>query len=477
MSVDMLAINAAFEGNLGVKDGAVKDTTLKWALGRVPEVGLPLGGSHEYDRDWRHPDVGWGLVLRDRDDLDSAAKARGDDAPEPLRRLLQVRRAIDPKVPVLRYLPNRPFTKLRRYDQVPAGQDLQVGMSYAGTEPGRIPRYLLIYGSPDPSTGIPWSAQYALHGRHFVGRLDLEGEALANYVDHLIGGWPGSEATASTTLAWSVVEPGDPKKEITALMRTLIADKVRAELAKDSQLGQAFTFLDGMADHKRASAASLAEQLSQKKPGLIVTTSHGRTGPLDDAIRMRADMGLLVDQDGANVTTATLLSHWQPDGAIWYAHACCSAGSASTSVFKGVVDAATYVGRVLSAVTAAGDTIAPLPRALLSAKKPARAFVGHVEPTFDWTLRDPVTGQNYMGRTVDALARQAREGPVSWAFREVHGCGTQLHHLHQQALQAYDGKLAALDRSVLAVRLAAFDIPAMVVLGDPTAILMGGPHV
>jgi hypothetical protein len=37
----------------------------------------------------------------------------------------------------------------------------------------------------------------------------------------------------------------------------------------------------------------------------------------------------------------------------------------------------------------AGARISPLPRALLGAEKPLRAFVGHVEPTFDWTLRDP----------------------------------------------------------------------------------------
>jgi hypothetical protein len=30
---------------------------------------------------------------------------------------------------------------------------------------------------------------------------------------------------------------------------------------------------------------------------------------------------------------------------------------------------------------------------LLGAERPLRAFVGHVEPTFDWTLRDPTNKQ------------------------------------------------------------------------------------
>jgi hypothetical protein len=52
------------------------------------------------------------------------------------------------------------------------------------------------------------------------------------------------------------------------------------------------------------------------------------------------------------------------------------------------------VGRVLNGVaTAAGAMVAPLAWALLGAERPLRAFVGHVEPTFDWTLRDPRTKQ------------------------------------------------------------------------------------
>jgi AcrR family transcriptional regulator len=51
------------------------------------------------------------------------------------------------------------------------------------------------------------------------------------------------------------------------------------------------------------------------------------------------------------------------------------------------------IDTVLNGIAALGNRVAPLPTALLGAKKPARAFVGHVEPTFDWTLQNPDTNQ------------------------------------------------------------------------------------
>ena len=45
-------------------------------------------------------------------------------------------------------------------------------------------------------------------------------------------------------------------------------------------------------------------------------------------------------------------------------------------------------------MTAFGAFTTPLPRALLGATRPLRAFVGHVEPTFDWTLRQRQTGEH-----------------------------------------------------------------------------------
>src|SRR5207302_1988162 len=126
---------------------------------------------------------------------------------------------------------------------------------------------------------------------------------------------------------------------------------------------------------------------------LIVTTSHGQTGPLADAVAMKSKLGLPVDQDFQPLDPDQLLATWEPDGAIWYAHACCSAGSNAISLYgcqdTGInnipiclVEAGSPVDRVLKGVAGLGSLVAPLPRALLGAKKPLRAFIGHVEPTF-----------------------------------------------------------------------------------------------
>jgi hypothetical protein len=48
---------------------------------------------------WRHKDVGWGLVMPDTDKYSAAEKAVAVDAPEPIRELLKSRRGS----PVFRY--------------------------------------------------------------------------------------------------------------------------------------------------------------------------------------------------------------------------------------------------------------------------------------------------------------------------------------------------------------------------------------
>jgi hypothetical protein len=52
----------------------------------------------------------------------------------------------------------------------------------------------------------------------------------------------------------------------------------------------------------------------------------------------------------------------------------------------------TALGTV-SAVAALGATVAPAPLTMLSREHPVRGVFGHVEPTFNWTLRIPETGQ------------------------------------------------------------------------------------
>lgn len=56
-----------------------------------------------------------------------------------------------------------------------------------------------------------------------------------------------------------------------------------------------------------------------------------------------------------------------------------------------------------------GAKVAPAPLALLSRDNPVRAVFGHVEPTFDWTLKD-VTKQSFGGQIVKSLSSNFHHG-------------------------------------------------------------------
>jgi hypothetical protein len=191
---------------------------------------------------------------------------------------------------------------------------------------------------------------------------------------------------------------------------------------------------------------------------------------------MRRDLGLPVDQEFAALDPGALLATWQPDGAVWYAHACCSAGSDQDSGFVGLFAEGDPLRTLLAAVAALGSLTAPLPRALLGAKKPLRAFVGKVEPTFDWTLEQPSNHQHLTAPLVRALYNQLfAPKPVGLAFRDWHvGVGT-LFAVWAQLLEEFNrGDDVA--RALLYTRLAAQDLQTTVILGDPAAVLppLGG---
>lgn len=436
-------------------------TAWQWATaGRVTEVLKTLAPAAPVDqKNWRHEDVGWGLVLPDDASVSEKSKALGEDAPPALRRLLDDR----PNSPVLRYVKDL-YTHLRRYYVDRPKQDIALGVSKPGTRPGSLPTYLLIYGSP---AEIPWRFQYLLSGPCRVGRLWLEDQALDRYVDHVMNEWSDSSAQMDSTLVWAVDWGGD---DITSLMRRSIAAPLVTSIEDDPDpnIARGVRFVDGT--NEDASAAVLVTALSAGKPGLVVTTSHGKTGPIGDETTMGRDLGLLVDSARHTVQPADVVAAWQPNGAIWYAHACCSAGTTSESGFSELVERGSEIDKTLQALEELGDRVAPFPTALLEADKPLRAFVGHVEPTFDWTIRDPRTGQMLTHALRTALYNHLYQPePVALAFRSWYEEVGYLLAQWDQALVEYNAggswELAA------ALRLAARDRQAMVVLGEPTVML------
>ncbi len=262
--------------------GSTGAESLRWALRRrvvgpsaldtalAPPVPADL-------RDWRHPKVGWGLVLPDIEGVSDAERATADDAPEPIRRLVASRSP----APVLRYRDDLTQGFLRRYYPDRPHQDLSLAGSVTGVDVGELPRYLLIYAPPDV---VPWTFQYTANLSTFVGRLTLAGTALERYVDALVTDWNGSTSVPGVPLVWSV-NHGAP--DITWLMDGVISRRLCEAYGADADMAGHLCLRDAA-----ATSAGLIAALQAHQPGLVVSTSHGMTGPLNDATRLTAQLGI-----------------------------------------------------------------------------------------------------------------------------------------------------------------------------------------
>lgn len=456
-----LSINA-WSGQPGSLSSPLGAKASQWGVQpRLNPVPKMLAAAEPVDlRDWFHEQVGWGLILPENEGATDQERALALDAPEPIIQLVAERS----QAPVFRYRADLNHRFLRRYyvDQTP--RDIAISGSPRGTGAKCLPRYLLIYGPPGQ---IPWSLQYVLNSAAFVGRLDLEGEGLKRYVTALRNHWAGFDCHPERPVVWSV-DHGQP--DITWLMRRVIAAPLAQELAGDSQIGSELRLLTG----GDATISQLSQTLAARKPALIVTTSHGMTGPLANPSLMAKQLGWLVDDQFTLLDPAQLLHSWQPAGAIWYAHACCSAGSDDTTSYHGLVDAGSTVEQTLGAVAALGARVAPLPQQLLGAEKPLRAFIGQVEPTFDWTLRQPETGQVLTASLQSALYQRMhrkRPEPVGLAFEECYRHVGELLAQWNQALRQIAKGQAEASLAALRSQLTALDRQSLVILGDPTACL------
>lgn len=432
----------------------------------MEKVSKELAAAEPVDlRDWRHPRVGWGLVLPDDDALPAAARATAQDAPEPIRALVATRG----DAPVLRYRPELGAKFVRRYFADGTQRDIAISSAgERGVAAGALPYYLLIYAPPDV---IPWRFQYLLNQPCFVGRLVLDGAALENYIHALLRNWANAACDPHKPVVWTV---DHGKDDITTLMRQAIAERVAERLAADSDIGGGLRLLTGSA----ATHTALFDALAQQHPALIVTTSHGQTGPLHDPLQMAANLGVLVDAQNHLLDLDDLLTAWQPDGAIWYAHACCSAGSDERNSYKGLVPPDSLLDQVLDAVAGLGAQVAPLPQRLLGAEKPLRAFIGHIEPTFDWTLRQPKSRQMLTETTVAALynrMHRAQPEPVGMAFNPGYRVVGELFQQWQQLTGEFAAapteRRAFIRLMTMSTQLAALDRQSLVILGDPTAAL------
>ena len=455
---ELVAIDA-FTGKEPVAGAFAADYT-PWALA-TPTYGQPTMRPDPADPGhWWEPQIGWGIVLPDRAGHTSAQLATVDDAPEPIQALVAARNG-----KVLRYRAGKTFADWTLRDYMSG--DLLTAASPVGMGPQAIPKYLVLYATP---AEIPWHVQYALNPVRCVGRLDLTGDALANYVTALLDGWSKAAASYASPVVWAVDHGGG---DITTLMRETIAAPIYAALNKDAEMPRA-TFVDGSADP--ATVEALCAALVANHPALVVTSSHGLTGPLSDLDAMRASLGLPVDQKQHVLSPDAVLAEWQPDGAIWFAQACCSAGSDSPTAYAGLFEAGSLLDQTLTGIAKIGAVTSPLARALLGATKPLRAFIGHVEPTFNWTLSFPPNRQVLTSDLETAIYTRLCAGlPVGLAMTSYYPAIAALLTQYVQARQTYEplvGPAAkpSLDMLVYS-RVTAHDRASTVILGDPTAAM------
>jgi hypothetical protein len=436
-----------------------------WFQWSVKERTEPLPATLDADeavdaRHWENPKIGWGLLLPDPADPNLADSDRARAQNPDLQRLVEHRKGV-----VLRYRPGQMLERLRRYYPDGSRQDIPLLGTDQGIGRGELPRYILIHASPEE---IPWEVQYVLAGRYAVGRLDLPERALSNYVDHVMNDWDDSPCDAKSPLIWTV----DAKDGITTLMRDVIARPLSELYRNDGVLRPT------VLEDDRATCAELKQALKETAPAMIVTVSHGRTMPLNDPGELRRTLGAPVDLHQEHLDPS-FLQEWQPNGAIWYAHACCSAGSNRKSDYLGLFPDRADLNQILAGVAALGSTIAPLPLALLSAEKPARAFIGHVEPTFDWPLLDEKTRAPLASTFREALYNRIyalNRFPVGHAFEPVHReAGDSLKIWERSLGSANEARSQAQQKrfreAALRALLTGLDRQGVVVIGDPAVAL------
>jgi hypothetical protein len=421
--------------------------------------GLLWPGKPTPWHEWRRSDVGWGLVLPDDDSVPTADRAVGADAPEPLRRLVTARN----NAPILRYRPELGTGYLRRYDREGNASDISTNAAGRGVRWDALPHFMLLGGGPER---LPWELQFQLNTAFCVGRLHLQDGALERYVDCLLNDWQDAGALPNQAVVWAVDHGPD---DITSLLRDAVAEPLYQAFKNDAEIADGALFVDGRRESLLANAEALTAALEDYHPLVVVTTSHGYVDLTGDPDQFAMTLGLPVDQDYQMVSPETLLSKWQPDGAIWYSHACCSAGSDDQPAYLGLFEEDSDIETVLRRLAAAESTVAPLATRLLSASRPARAFIGHVEPTFDRVLRDIETGQPLADALIPALYEHLfAPRPLGFSFRAWFSQVGSYLNQHLDAVNEVNrgngsAALVALDRI-----LAALDHRSLVILGDPT---------
>jgi hypothetical protein len=465
---DKVNINAYAPDQDEAGSSAVTDEAELWALRNRPPKTLTFLVSEEPPdlRDWQDPRVGWGLIVLDDPNCKGKDAAElADLADDPIFELWEARG----RGPVFRYNSDRE-DRLTLIHSARDDTDVLLRAGPPGMGPGALPRYVLIYGGPER---IPWDVQYALQQNKncFVGRLPFVGPKASNYVKAVASDFKSCPAKKESAIVWASVWPEEGESGITRLMRDVVAKPVYERMTADKDLKP--LILDGA--NREATADRMLGELAARNPALLLTTSHGQTGPLGDATALAASLGFPLDQSKKPVGPEDILKQWNPGGAIWYAHACCSAGSDHSTNFDGLLSVGTSADRIVKAVAALDSQVSPMPLKLLQLEQPLRAFIGHVEPTFDLSLvhfKNLTPATNALQEALYNGLYRAIPEPIGLAMRRWYNQIGEMLGIFDDSFKGYNkGDDAEMTPVMIWSLLAARDLKTTVILGDPAVSL------
>jgi len=279
-----------------------------------------------------------------------------------------------------------------------------------GVDPGKLPYYLLVVGSPER---IPFRFQYGMDLAFAVGRLAFEKpEAYAAYARNVVAGETAPAAKPRRLTLFGPRNDALTEDSVRFLLQP-IAARLR-ELEKNRASGEPWRIEEIVGDD--AVKARLVRLMGgDEAPALLFTASHGICFS-KDVVRLRREQGGLICSDwtgpGAKITPDHYYSALdvsdQADfrGMVAVHFACFSAGTPELDNFdRG--DAPFRWGHA--------PLIANLPQRLLSHERGPLAVIGHVDQTFQhsflWDER-----VNDITHFVDLFYRLMAGKPAGWAM-------------------------------------------------------------